>query len=30
MYVSVKLGLRSKLMHINLLALVDWNEGDKL
>ena len=28
MCVSVKQGLRSELMHINVLALVDWNEGD--
>jgi len=30
MFVSVKVDLRSKLMHINVLALADWNGGDKL
>jgi len=30
MCVSVKQGLRSELMHINVLALADWDEGDML
>ena len=30
MCVSVKQDLRSELMHINVLALADWDEGDML
>jgi hypothetical protein len=30
MCVSVRVGLGSKPMHINVLALVDRNEGDML